>query len=46
MRSWIFSIITQFSESHDPSEIFLICWFGGQETFCNNIMNAESGFAA
>ncbi len=23
---WIFSIIIQFSVSHDPSEIILICW--------------------
>ncbi len=39
MRSWIFSIIT--SVSHDPSEIFLICWFAAQETFMITI-NVET----
>ncbi len=26
----------QSLESHDPSEIILICWFGAQETFLIN----------
>ncbi len=33
VQRWIFSIINQFSVSHDPSEIILICWFAAQETF-------------
>ncbi len=32
MQSWIFSIVTQSSVSHDPSEIILICWLAAQET--------------
>ncbi len=39
-QSWIFSIITPVSVSHDPSEIILICWFA-QETFLS--MNVENG---
>jgi len=31
MQSGIFSIITP--ESHDPSEIILICWFAPYKTF-------------
>ncbi len=30
--------------SRDPSEIFLICWFGAQEAFLN-IINVENGFS-
>ncbi len=26
-------LLLQFSVSHDPSEIILICWFGAQEMF-------------
>jgi len=31
--------------SHDPSEIFLICWFAAQETFLI-IINVENHSAA
>jgi len=31
--------------SHDPSEIFLICWFAAHETFLI-IINVENSFAA
>jgi len=31
------------TESHDPSEIILICWFAAQET-CLIIINVESFF--
>jgi len=27
------ALLHQSSESHDPSEIILICWFAAQETF-------------
>jgi len=33
----------QSSESHDPSEINLICWFSPQETFII-IINFENSF--
>ncbi len=35
----------QYSVSHDPSEIILICWFAVQETF-TIIINVENSHAA
>ncbi len=40
-----FSASLQSSESHDPSEIILICWFAAQETFLI-IINVENSCAA
>jgi len=37
--------LLQSSVSHDPSEIILICWFGGQETFLV-IINVENSCTA
>ncbi len=37
--------LLQFSVSHDPSEIILICWFAAQETFLI-IINVENSCAA
>ncbi len=37
--------LLQFSVSHDPSEIILICWFAAQETFLI-IINFENSCAA
>ncbi len=42
MRSCIFSIITQSSVPHYPSEIIIICWFDAQETFIIIIINVEN----
>jgi len=36
--------LLQYSVSHDPSEIILICWFGAEETFL--IINVENNCAA
>ncbi len=45
MKSWIVSIITQSSVSHDPSEIIIIFWFAAQETSLI-IINVENSCAA
>ncbi len=45
MQSWIFSIVTRSSVSHDPSEIILIYWSAAQETI-PIIINVENSFAA
>jgi len=37
--------LLQSSVSHDPSEIFLICWFGAQETMFIIIITVENIFS-
>ncbi len=45
MQNRIFSIITQSSVSHDPSEIILIYWLAAQETLII-VSNVEIGCVA
>jgi len=39
-----FSALLQSSVSHELSEIFLICWFGAQETTIKNTGNHKAFF--
>ncbi len=43
--NYYFLKVLNSSESHDPSEIILICWFGAQEAFLI-IINVENSCAA